>query len=53
MKRFRAGDLAKCYPSLCCTDCEREVSQAPEGQQWVFQVNRYYCPKCAEREGLY
>lgn len=53
MTRFLAGDLARQKPHLVCTDCEKEVGSVPEAEQWVFHVNRYYCSRCAEAEGLY
>lgn len=53
MTRVQAGDLFRRAPGLVCTDCEKEVAEAPPAELWVLHGGLYRCSECAIREGLY
>ena len=43
-------------PTAGCCDCTNEVDTADDEEVWTIfhpsDVLRYYCPECAEHEGI-
>jgi len=54
MREIAAERLVLENPSADCANCGEEIDSDPEPKGvWVQHNGNYYCPSCAEDEGLY
>lgn len=48
-----AWDLFRMNPAADCCDCGTEAAERPEEEIWIIWHGRmFYCPRCAQKEGI-